>query len=228
MSDAIAAAPVAAPVIENDVADVVFAPATIATATGLKSLDTVMREALLSRNLISAEDAAADEAREAAGLDHDEQATSKPDSLVDPEDEKFDQVVASAFDPPASPDGYRLDMVADYVPEAGSNFREVAHAAGLDQPMTKLLYDSHNRVAERGIPDAETLSREGREGEWTVRRMWGPSYDQNIEFARQEVQRVAKFEPGLVAYLESTGLGNDPKLVAAFASRGMARSGSKA
>ena len=201
------------------------APKLAPLQAGPRTLTDVMAEALVARGIKTQAEVDAMRAADEAGVEP--AATSKPDTLVDPESDQLDQTMASAFSAPATPADYRLEIVDGYVPEAGSNFREVAHAAGLDQPMTKLLYDSHNKVAERGIPDAETLSREGREGEWTMRRMWGPSFDENVAYARAEVQRVSKFEPGLIGYLNATGLGNDPRLVAAFASRGRARSGSK-
>ena len=200
-----------------------------AKPSGPKSLDTVMREAMLAKGLISTEDAAADEAREAAGLDHDADASSaQRETLGDEDDSPLDATMASAFDPPATPSDYSLPMVPDYDPKLGNAFRELAHAAGFDQVLARTVYDAHNDAAARGQQTPEALAKQATDNQWQMRRMWGSSFDTNIEFARAEVRRVEAIAPGTVAYLETMNLADDPRLVAAFASRGMARSGSKA
>jgi hypothetical protein len=122
---------------------------------------------------------------------------------------------------PAAPEAYQFGAAEEggvsREPTAlDRSARKWFHEAGLSQHQAEILYDRWTEFAEGHARDADIGTQEARAAaERELRSEWGRTYDRRIAAA---ARAVAEFggEP-LARYLDETGLGNDPRLVRAFA-----------
>jgi hypothetical protein len=125
---------------------------------------------------------------------------------------------------PESPDKYEValpenlpDQVkSQFSDEALSSFKQEAHRLGLNAQQVKSLvawqagnmgsqYDALNEMQGKSVED----------GERALKEEWGRAYDQNINFAKKAFSEYGG--DSLAAKMESSGLGNDPDVLKAFA-----------
>ena len=127
---------------------------------------------------------------------------------------------------PESPEGYEVPtenmpetMAVD--PEGLKDFFKEAHSMGLNKQQAAALVRFQAKAidaAQAKQTEAYEADKEGATNE--LRKEFGSAYEQNMTMAREAVKKFGGDE--LFAYLNETGLGNDPRLVKAFASIGKA------
>jgi hypothetical protein len=125
---------------------------------------------------------------------------------------------------PESADKYEIELPKDLPDEIASqfndeklsSFKQEAHKLGLNAEQVKRLVAwqagnmSKQHEAYKGIIDQSM-----EQGESALRQEWGRAYDQNLGFARKAF--VEYGGDALAAKMESSGLGNDPDVLKAFA-----------
>lgn len=121
---------------------------------------------------------------------------------------------------PETPDGYEFpageEPPAGHAPALEAEARRWFHEAGLSQRQAEVLYGKWNAFAAEQAGEAEHEMEEARAGaESALRAEWGRAYDRRVGAARRAVAEYGGAD--LAGFLEDTGLGNDPRLVKAFA-----------
>lgn len=121
---------------------------------------------------------------------------------------------------PEKPEGYEIDKVkVEGLPEnfpmnenLRTGFTAKAHEVGLSKKQAGDLYKwfmAENVKEYNGMLNG---TKEGREkGETSLRNEWGAAFDERVAVARKIIH--SQGDPELIAYLEETGLGNDPRMV---------------
>lgn len=103
-------------------------------------------------------------------------------------------------------------------------FRASAHKAGLSQRQFDGVAGMFlDYTAQATAAQQQAQGRALTDGEGLLRREWGERYDPNLRLARAAVREAGGDE--LVAYLDSSGLGNHPALIRAFARVGQQTGG---
>jgi len=142
-----------------------------------------------------------------------------PAGVVDGDTNTAMLAAATAADaaPPDRPDGYSLagvrlagegrDEAADRAWMAWA--REAAHTAGLNVAQWDGLVAAHGEIGR------QELHADGYRGQIDtgLRRVWGADYERNLAGARALVETIERERPGLVEWLEGTGLGNHPTMI---------------
>ena len=114
------------------------------------------------------------------------------------------------------PKGLPDEIASQFNDETLSSFKQEAHKLGLNAEQVKRLVAwqagnmSKQHEAYKGIIDQSM-----EQGESALRQEWGRAYDQNLGFARKAF--VEYGGDALAAKMESSGLGNDPDVLKAFA-----------
>lgn len=114
------------------------------------------------------------------------------------------------------PKGLPDEIASQFNDEKLSLFKQEAHKLGLNAEQVKRLVAwqagnmSKQHEAYKGIIDQSM-----EQGESALRQEWGRAYDQNLGFARKAF--VEYGGDALAAKMESSGLGNDPDVLKAFA-----------
>ena len=114
------------------------------------------------------------------------------------------------------PKGLPDEIASQFNDEKLSLFKQEAHKLGLNAEQVKRLVAWHagnmsnQHEAYKGIIDQSM-----EQGESALRQEWGRAYDQNLGFARKAF--VEYGGDALAAKMESSGLGNDPDVLKAFA-----------
>jgi hypothetical protein len=114
------------------------------------------------------------------------------------------------------PEGLPDEIASQFNDEKLSLFKQEAHKLGLNAEQVKRLVAwqagnmSKQHEAYKGIIDQSM-----EQGESALRQEWGRAYDQNLGFARKAF--VEYGGDALAAKMESSGLGNDPDVLKAFA-----------
>ena len=114
------------------------------------------------------------------------------------------------------PEGLPDEIASQFNDEKLSLFKQEAHKLGLNAEQVKRLVAwqagnmSKQHEAYKGIIDQSM-----EQGESALRQEWGRAYDQNLGFARKAFNEYGG--DALAAKMESSGLGNDPDVLKAFA-----------
>ena len=114
------------------------------------------------------------------------------------------------------PEGLPDEIASQFNDETLSSFKQEAHKLGLNAEQVKRLVAwqagnmSKQHEAYKGIIDQSM-----EQGESALRQEWGRAYDQNLGFARKAFNEYGG--DALAAKMESSGLGNDPDVLKAFA-----------
>jgi hypothetical protein len=114
------------------------------------------------------------------------------------------------------PEGLPDEIASQFNDEKLSSFKQEAHKLGLNAEQVKRLVAwqagnmSKQLESYKGIIDQSM-----EQGESALRQEWGRAYDQNLGFARKAF--VEYGGDALAAKMESSGLGNDPDVLKAFA-----------
>lgn len=123
---------------------------------------------------------------------------------------------------PSSPDGYAFSPGEDatgYDTELAQWFRATAHDLNMPVDMAEALHDRFLESRLRTVAERLQSRRErGAEAMTTLSREWGASYNSNLQLAQRAVADLGGEE--LRETLETSGLGDDPSLIRAFAAFG--------
>lgn len=117
---------------------------------------------------------------------------------------------------PESPDGYEIDT-DETNEELVGKFKGLAHEMGLSQEQAAKLVEWNNGMLAQLTEDANTQHKEAME---SLKKEWGGDWNQNVDHSRKAVGMVEQAVPGLKAFLDNTGLGDNPMLIRAFSEIG--------
>lgn len=130
---------------------------------------------------------------------------------------------------PDAPDKYefkRPELPPDlpYDEEEEKFFRNLAHQAGLSKKQTARIYDGVVARRLQGHGAYVTSEKQARaQTEADLRREHGQQYE---GFVSQAKTAIVEFtDPDFRAYLDQTGLGNDPRMIRVFGRVGKALTG---
>ena len=128
----------------------------------------------------------------------------------------------AALGRPETAEGYKLPPTPEGLQESAelkTGFLKVAHEAGLSDRQAARLAEWWNGTAA-GTAQAQTAAQERTEaaGIATLQAEWGNEFAANLDLAKKALANYG--DEKLVAYLDSTRLGNDPALIRAFAKIG--------
>ena len=147
----------------------------------------------------------------------------KPDAPQEEVDAFF-----NALGRPETPEKYEVEFPADY-PEVLKNdervgeFRGVAHKLGLSAEQVKGVIDFYvkGNMADHGHYVGQM--KEAKESaETALRTEWGEAFEPNCQVVLDAYNQFADQE--FVEYLESSGVGNDPRMARMFYKIGLAMS----
>ena len=106
-------------------------------------------------------------------------------------------------------------------PETISNFFEEAHKIGLTKSQAAALVRWQAQQASSDAAGVETEVRDQQASAVeALQKEWGSAFEQNLDLAKAAVKRYGGQD--LFDHLDETGLGNDPRLIMAFAKIGRA------
>jgi len=139
---------------------------------------------------------------------------------VDDNDEEGWNRWYAATGRPEAPDKYefeRPDLPQDlqYDEDTEKSFREWAHINGLNKKQAKNLYDAYVKTqVERHAAwhNGQKQSRAKIEGD--LRREYGNQYDGKVNLAKTAIREFA--DPDYLAWLDESGMGNDPRMIRAW------------
>lgn len=117
---------------------------------------------------------------------------------------------------PESADAYEIESDESNEQLVGE-FKNYAHEIGLTQEQAKKLVDFNNGKLASLTEQANAKHKEAMDA---LKSEWGTAWDQNIDNSRKAVSLVEKSVPGLKEFLDSTGLGDNPTMIKAFADIG--------
>tara|TARA_R110000796_G_scaffold61214_1_gene141791 strand:- start:268 stop:1107 length:840 start_codon:yes stop_codon:yes gene_type:complete len=125
---------------------------------------------------------------------------------------------------PEGPEKYEVTLSDDlpeivanqFNDEALSSFKQEAHKLGLNSAQVSSLvsWQANNMVGQHKAME-DSMAQSIDTGETALREEWGRAYDQNLEFAKKAFNEYGGDE--LAAKMESSGMGNDPDVLKAFA-----------
>jgi hypothetical protein len=202
------AAPAAAP-------DATAQPLAIQSGDFTPAQLQTMADDLVKRGRLTREQA--DEMLRADGA-----ALPEPEQGLSPEAAAIDR----AF-PPARPQDYQMPEYSrpgeGLTPEE-SKFDAMARGWLADARFTREIGSSLAREIAREAQAHEAKTESQRElyrrsTEALLQRMWGDQYDERVSLARTLVRELDARKPGLLAVLEHSGAGNNPRVIAALASQ---------
>lgn len=122
---------------------------------------------------------------------------------------------------PDKEDGYEFKVDRDGLPkgfyddEAEKSFRQWAFANGLNKRQATNLHDAYVKAnLERHKAWEDTQKQSKAKLQTDLMREHGAGYEGFMKSAKGAISRYA--DPDLVAYLDESGLGNDPRMIRAF------------
>lgn len=152
-------------------------------------------------------------------------APATPQAYVGADDDDGSSISAAAFAPPDTPAGYQFDAAppgAQLDLEAQAAWRTALHSEGIAAPLAREM-DRRLSAGLAAPPTEQQGALSQQAGMQALARLWGADRDRNLEIARQEVQRLARHRPELIALLNRSGLGNDPWLAASLVNHARAK-----
>ncbi len=138
----------------------------------------------------------------------------------DPQDPAWSEVY-NKLGRPESPEGYELKRPDGY-PE-GLDFNDdyanamskAAYEAGISKSQLAKLVDASTGFYKDKVSEmAVTQQNAFNESINNLKSNWGAAFDQNLNIAKNAVKAYAT--PELVEFLETTGLGNDARVIQLF------------
>jgi len=116
---------------------------------------------------------------------------------------------------PETADKYAITVGENHRPymseEDVKTFGDMAHKIGLSNKQAQTVIDHYLLKADGYV---DSLAKERRATEYTLRNEWGAAYDRNVAVAARAVMESGGKD--LLDYLDRTGLGNHPAIIKAF------------
>jgi len=122
---------------------------------------------------------------------------------------------------PEKSDDYDLTFkeTDDFNKEFFGNFKDTAHGAGILPKQAQKLYDWYSETNTKMIDDynkeRQVNEQKAIDG---LKSEWGSAYDSKLKAAHAAVNHYG--DDKLTAFLDETGLGNNPNLIKAFSRMG--------
>lgn len=119
--------------------------------------------------------------------------------------------------PPETEDAYTLTIAEGLSADEriADEFKKVAFDAGLSQTQADKLVEWQNSLALRAIKEAaEKNVAERNNAETVLKDAWKENYDRNLDASRRALQTVG--DPELSAFLDESGLANNPMVIRMF------------
>jgi hypothetical protein len=146
----------------------------------------------------------------------------------DGDQEGWDRFYAAAGRPEA-PDKYEFKVPENlpegfYDKDAESSFRTWAHQNGLNNRQAQALLDNYvTTTAAKYAEITKMQSAAKDEGIAALKREWGQSYDGNLQTAKAALKQFG--DEHYLAWLDSSGAGNDPNMIRVWQKVGKALMG---
>lgn len=121
---------------------------------------------------------------------------------------------------PDAPEAYEfkrpeLPPTVPYDDDMEAGFREAAYASGLNARQANALYDRYVKLQMQRIAAEQDAGVKAiGDAQYALRREWGGQYDGNIQSAKHAIATYS--DPDFLAYLDQSGLGNDPRMIRMF------------
>lgn len=192
----------------------------------------IMGEALVVRGLATPEDVQSDRAalearlagQDSTGAEQPlpEASTARPQPAEQPQVDPMDALIFRGADSPASynfgvaPNGIELSF------EQETTFRNLFHQEGIPASIGNEIGRLWNQAVVNP-PSEDQLERSRQECSVALHHLWGADTQKNLAIAQAEVQRLAKSNPNIVEMLETSGLGNNPWLIASVVNMAKAK-----
>lgn len=120
---------------------------------------------------------------------------------------------------PETPDGYQLDAPEGSDENLVGWFKNTAHELGLPAEQTGKLFSAYNELVANQQQQAEVAAQsQSIEDVKALKREFGPDFDKRSELAVRALEEFGGED--LKELVISSGLGNNPTLVKAFAKAG--------
>tara|TARA_R110000850_G_scaffold7159_2_gene26723 strand:+ start:270 stop:1106 length:837 start_codon:yes stop_codon:yes gene_type:complete len=114
------------------------------------------------------------------------------------------------------PEGLSEEVSSQFNEEALSSFKQEAHKLGLNSNQVKSLVAwQANNVGAQHAQFSEIQNQSLEDGERALKEEWGRAYDQNLNAAKKAFNEYGGDD--LAEIMVSSGLGNNPVMLKAFA-----------
>jgi hypothetical protein len=127
--------------------------------------------------------------------------------------------------PEAVPLDLPAEMAAAAVPGELDQVKAAFVSAGIGSTLANALAEQGKEVFRNGPMPADQAAAMEVSTMAELNRKWGSKAPAKIAAAQSVIAEAAKSWPGIVEYLNASGLGNDPKLIARLAARAERRPG---
>jgi len=116
----------------------------------------------------------------------------------------------------AFPDNIPNEVKSAFDEGTMNAFREKAHSLGMNQQQVSELFGWYAKLQGQGMSQmADQQAASLEEGEAALREKWGRAYDQNVDFAKKAFEKYGGDD--LAQIMDTSGLGNHPAVLEAFA-----------
>ncbi len=127
--------------------------------------------------------------------------------------------ISSKFGKPESPDKYEFNVPKEANGELVDWFKKTAHDAGLSQSAAAKLLESYQAMESAKMKELESVKAVQQHEQLNqLKKEFGPAFQERAELAHRAVREFGGQE--LIDMIESSGMGNNPTLVKAFAKIG--------
>lgn len=133
--------------------------------------------------------------------------------------EELQQILGKAVQAPDTPDGYKFEAVKGMDPDMVDFYRETAHTLKLSSKQAEDLAQIMMEVDNEMKTEADAkLQQELQNATQLLKKDWGNQVEDKVKLAKKAVVEFGGEE--LLNAITQSGLGNDPKLIRAFAKIG--------
>jgi hypothetical protein len=129
--------------------------------------------------------------------------------------------------PEAVPLDLPAEMAAAALPGQLDQVKAAFVSAGIGSTLANALVEQGKEVFRNGPMPADQAAAMEVSTMAELNRKWGSKAPAKIAAAQSVIAEAAQSWPGIVEYLNASGLGNDPKLIARLAARAERRPGKR-
>lgn len=141
--------------------------------------------------------------------------------ITDMSPEEINQVYGK-LGKPENADGYELPtegLEGAILPDMDKWYKEVAHKHNLTKEQARGIFEEYVQMSQGLVQNQTAQLTQAREEAITaLKKEFGTAFENRLEVAKKAVNEFGGDE--LKTYLNETGLGNDPRLIKAFAKIG--------
>ena len=120
---------------------------------------------------------------------------------------------------PESVDKYEISAKEEVDQEFFDKFKQTAHTAGILPNQAQQLFDWYNEASAEMVQTHQTQADASeKQARDSLKGEWGSAYDSKLKAAQAAVTHYG--DEKLTAFLDETGLGNNPNLIRTFSRMG--------